>query len=96
MHGRGSTLDAHNSAEHPPLYEAVVAELYNDNALVVLWTDALPELHRDFTSRIHLKFKDMPGGKLSTEDVKRRIADARAQVIVVSTIEMSSTNQQST
>jgi hypothetical protein len=59
--------------------------VYNDNN-IVLWTDALPELHRDFASRICLKFEDMPGGKLSTEDVKTRIADARARVIVVSTI----------
>mgnify|MGYP000358185758 CR=1 FL=1 len=62
-------LDASDSEERPDTCEQVVAWVH-DNELIVLTTEAIPELHDLFAEPIELRFEDMPGGKISVEDVK--------------------------
>jgi hypothetical protein len=75
-------LDARNSAERPQTYYQKVADLYNSNKVYI--TDCLPDLHSMFADPIELRFDDMPGGALTADDVKARLGDARAKMIMVS------------
>ena len=75
-------LDAHNSSMRPETFNEVVARLYNDPELE-LWTEALPELHITFAEPIDCSFEFMPGGKISVEDVKKKLSDARAKLTQV-------------
>jgi len=76
-------LDAGHSAERPPTYEEAVALVYN-NRDYVFCTEALPNLHENFSEPIELIFSEMPGGAITAEDVKARIGDARAKLIQAS------------
>jgi hypothetical protein len=69
--------------EAPPLFEQVVSDLYND-ADTVYWTEALPTLHSMFSEPIKLEFRCMPGGKITAETVKSKMAEARAKLVQVS------------
>ncbi|CAB9530620.1 unknown protein [Seminavis robusta] len=75
-------LDARNSDERPPSYAQVVAGIYNDATWTPV-TEALPELHSLFEEPISLPFNEMPGGEVSQEEVKTRIADSRARLISI-------------
>jgi len=75
---------AGHSEERPLTLEEVVAELYNDDS-VVLTTESLPGLHQLFAEPMVLKFSEMPGGEMTAEDVKARMGDARGKVVQVST-----------
>jgi hypothetical protein len=75
-------LDARNSAERPQTYYQKVADLYNSDKVYI--TDCLPDLHSMFADPIELRFDEMPGGALTADDVKARLGDARAKMIMVS------------
>jgi hypothetical protein len=76
-------LDARNSDNRPETYEAVVARLYNDPDLD-FYTESLPGLHDSFARPICLDYTLMPGGDISAEDVKKKVGDARAKLMQVS------------
>ena len=75
-------LDARNNEERPETFEEVVATLYNDPENVY-YTELLPELHFVYADVMELDFTDMPGGKISAEDVKKKIAECRVKLIQV-------------
>ena len=77
-------LDARNSSDRPMNYWQMVCNKYNDPKWKVL-TDALPDLHPDFSDCILLQLEDMPGGPLaSAEDARKKGAEARAKLMQVS------------
>jgi hypothetical protein len=79
-------LDAgRNHDEAPMTFEEIVAELYNDDTFIPI-TESLPDLHYDFSEPIALPFDEMPGGKITPEQVKSRMAEARAKLLQVSTM----------
>ena len=75
-------LDARNSAERPETYVEVVTRIYNDQT-EVFYTESLPGLHSNFSETLELKFEEMPGGKITVEDCKKKIADARVKLMTV-------------
>jgi hypothetical protein len=84
MEGKGKRkdeLDARNSDSHPPTYYAKVAEFYNSTEIFA--TYSWPELHESFTEVKLLDFEDMPGGMITAEEVKSRLSDTRAKLILV-------------
>jgi hypothetical protein len=88
MEGRGKRkdqIDARNLESHPPSYYAKVAEYYNSGEIFA--TYKWPEVADDFAEMKLLDFEDMPGGKITAEEVKTRLADTRAKLIVVSFID---------
>ena len=74
-------LDGRNHEERPPTWHEKIAELYNSAKVYV--TEALPDLHEDFAYQRTLRLADLPGGKITVQDVKSRLADARAKLIVI-------------
>lgn len=85
MEGKGKKkdqLDARNSDAHPPTYYAKVAEFYNSPE--VFATYAWPDLHEDFAEIKLLDIEDMPGGRITAEEVKARLSDTHAKLIMVS------------
>jgi hypothetical protein len=76
-------LDARNSSERPETFAEVVARKYNDPDVVFV-TEKLPDLHMAFSDEIELEFDDMPGGKITAEEAKKRITEARAKLLQVS------------
>jgi hypothetical protein len=85
MEGKGKRkdeLDARNSDAHPPTYYAKVAEFYNSPE--VFATYSWPELHESFSEIKLLDVEDMPGGRITAEEVKSRLSDTRAKLIMVS------------
>lgn len=78
-----AALDARGNAQRPQTAWEIVAELYNDNT-IVYWSKALPDLHMFFTDSHELLFDDMPGGEITAEQAKSRYAQARAELIPVS------------
>ena len=74
-------LDARNSAERPETLYEVVANLFNDPSNVYI-TEQVPDLHHVFAYPITLSFDDMPG-EVTPEEVKKRFANARAQMIKI-------------
>ena len=86
MQGAKSTkkdeLDARNSGLGPSSFEEVVATLYNDRNLN-LSTEALPDVDSMFAEPIDLPFASMPGGAITAEIVKTKLADARAKLVQV-------------
>lgn len=75
-------LDAGDSTERPDNFEEIVAELYNDEDVAMV-TESIPSLHSLFREQMTLRFSDMPGGDITSEDVKSRRGDARAKLIQV-------------
>jgi hypothetical protein len=85
MEGRGKKkdqIDARNMEVHPPSYYAKVAEYYNSDKLIA--TYQWPEVADAFAEMKLLDFNDMPGGRISPDEVKTRLSDTRAKLIVVS------------
>jgi hypothetical protein len=85
MEGRGKRkdqIDARNLEAHPPSYYAKVAEYYNSDETFA--TYQWPEVADAFAEMKLLDFDEMPGGKITPEEVKTRLADTRAKLIVVS------------
>jgi hypothetical protein len=80
-----SALDARRSDERPKTWEEVIADLFNDDELVFT-TEAFPELHLSFAFSFDLYFNDMPGGEITADDVKARIATMRAELIQVNVL----------
>jgi len=78
-----SELDAGDWEDRPETFEEAVARVCNDETRVLV-TEALPSLHDMFAEPIELQFSDMPGGKISAEDVKGRLGDARSKLIQAS------------
>ena len=83
-------LDARNNEERPETFEEVVAKLYNDPENIY-YTELLPDLHFVYAEVIELDFNDMPGGKISAEDVKKKIAECRAKLIQVRDVRVEKT-----
>lgn len=79
-------LQNRNDEESPikPYWEAV-RDVYNDDT-IVFESMVDPSLHPKFANSMSLKFSDMPGGELSTQDVKRKIGDAKAKCQQVRTL----------
>ena len=75
-------LDARNCEDRPSSYYQLVADLYNAE-----WynpkTAADPDLHDLFRTQISLPFSEMPGGRMTPEDVKNRFCDCRGKLIQV-------------
>jgi hypothetical protein len=85
MEGRGKKkdqLNARNLESGPPSYFAKVAEIYNSDEL--FFTNSWPDVAAEFADSKVLDFDDMPGGIISAEEVKSRLAESRAKMIVVS------------
>jgi hypothetical protein len=81
-------LDARNSDVRPETFFEGCARIFNDTTEVFL-TEALPDLHYLFAHSIVLDFDDMPG-PIEAEEVKKRFASARAQLIkIISKWELS-------
>ena len=57
-------------------------ELFNDPKFLPISLE-LPELHEEFTDKCILDFERMPG-LITAEEVKIRLADLRAKLVVVS------------
>jgi len=76
-------LDARNNDARPMTYWQKVCLKHNNPDWEVL-TDALPELHTDFSESILLKLNDMPERPLaSPEDARKKGAEARAKLMQV-------------
>jgi hypothetical protein len=80
-------LDARNNDDRPKTWEEVVCDLYNDDS-IIFTTEVFPLLHFEFGYAIDLYFHDMPGGTITPEDVKKRFATMRAELILVSLREL--------
>jgi hypothetical protein len=78
----GPLIDARNLDAHPPSYYAKVAEHYNSNELFAMYK--WPEVHEEFSEIKLLDVLDMPGGLITAEEVKTRLSDSLAKLIVVS------------
>jgi hypothetical protein len=65
----------------PETYQELVAGLFNDLDFQPE-TLSLPKLHSNFSETKVLHFEDMPG-PMTPEDVKSRLADARAKLILI-------------
>jgi len=76
-------LDGQNSSERPLTYYEVVSRDYNEESLV-FYTEALADLHHCFRDSIKLVLGEMPGGKITIEDCKKKIAQAKTILQVVS------------
>ena len=63
-------------------FPEVVARVYNDID-EVFYTDIEPVLHEMYSEQIELKFENMPGGKLTVEDCKKKMADAKLKLQTV-------------
>jgi hypothetical protein len=74
-------LSARNSDLRPLMYLELVADKFNDPDLV-FHMECIPELHEQFTELIALRFQDMPG-KATAEQIKKKIAAARANLAEV-------------
>lgn len=74
-------LDARNHEERPDTWYGRTAKLYNSTKTYV--TLGLPELHIDFAYPRTLKFADLPGGPITEAEVKSKLAEARAKLIVI-------------
>jgi hypothetical protein len=82
-------LDARNSDQRPKTYEQEAAELFNNTAFAPTSLH-LPSLHSDFDQAKLLRLEDMPGA-ITPEEVKSRMADSRAKLmVVISNWELSS------
>ena len=75
-------LDARNSGIRPPTWDAVVAARFNDKSWVP-HSIAVPSLHDDFDSSSLLPFDDAVTPIMS-EQVKSRVADVKAKLVIVS------------
>jgi hypothetical protein len=85
MEGRGKRkdqIDARNLEAHPPSYYAKVAEYYNSDRVIA--TYQWPEVADAFAEMKLLDINEMPGGRITADEVKTRLADTRAKLIVVS------------
>lgn len=85
-HGRvlnKNELQNRNDEERPKDYYEVIRDVFNDESIVFI-SEALPALHVSFADPLMLKFSEMPGGELSTEDVKRKVTEAKARTLQVS------------
>ena len=76
-------LQNRNDEERPHDYYEVVCELYNDESIIFV-SNAMPSLHASFNDPLILRFFEMPGGKLSAEDVKRKVTESKARTLQVS------------
>lgn len=76
-------LGARNSQERPETHNEVVARVCKHND-VVFFTEESPDLHCFFGDMHDLDFQDMPGGEMTAEDAKKKIAEARAKLVQVS------------
>ncbi|KAL3935163.1 MAG: hypothetical protein SGARI_003087, partial [Bacillariaceae sp.] len=76
-------LQNRNDEERPRDYYEVIRDEYNDEGNVIV-SEAMPSLHVLFIEPITLRFSQMPGGELSTEDVKRKVTEAKARTLQVS------------
>jgi hypothetical protein len=74
-------LDGRNHAERPDDWYAKTAELYNSKKIYV--TLALRDLHIDYAYTRQLRFQDLPGGPITEADVKTKLAESRAKLIVI-------------
>jgi hypothetical protein len=74
-------VDGRNNEERPPTWHEAIVEMYNSTKVYV--TLALPELHDEFAEPRTLRFVDLPGGAVTVQDVKSRLADARAKLITM-------------
>ena len=74
-------LDARNSGIRPPTWDAVLATKFNDKSWVP-HSVAIPSLHDDFASSFPLPFDEVVNPILS-EQVKSRVADVKAKMVIV-------------
>jgi hypothetical protein len=76
-------LDAHKHEDRPPTLFEKVAELVNDKENVYQ-LEAWPDLHHVFAKALTVSADIMPG-KVSAEDVKRRLAESCARLLKIIT-----------
>jgi hypothetical protein len=74
-------LDGRNHVERPDNWYAKTAELYNSKKIYA--TLALWDLHIDFVYNRQLRFQDLPGGPITEADVKTKLAESHAKLIVI-------------
>jgi hypothetical protein len=75
-------LDVKKSTNQAPTYAELVTELFNDPAFQPA-SLSLEDLHEEFADKFILDFETMPG-RITTEEVKTRLADLRAKLVIVS------------
>jgi hypothetical protein len=75
-------LDARMSSNRPPSYEELVTKLFN-NPNFKPDSMELFDLHHDFCDEMSLSLDIMPG-LITPEEVKSRMADSRAKLVIVS------------
>jgi hypothetical protein len=73
-------LDANKSDKRAPTYAELARDLFNDEEFRPV-SQGLPDLHDDFAEEIPLGLETMP---ITADEVKNRLADSRAKLIVVS------------
>jgi hypothetical protein len=79
---RRDELDARNSEQAPEDVNSVIARYYNDPNKVYT-TEALPHWHSLFAEPIVLCFQEMPGGPITPELAKSKVAESRAKLVQV-------------
>lgn len=72
-------LDARNHEDRPPTLFQAIADLMNDPE-VVFELPAKPELHHLFSAPLQIG-ADVSPGKVTAEDVKRRLSESRARLL---------------
>jgi hypothetical protein len=75
-------VDGMKSTKRAPTYEELVTELFNDPAFQPT-SLSLEHLHVEFADEFILDFDTMPG-RITAEEVKTRLADSRAKLVIVS------------
>ena len=75
-------LDGNKSNKRPPTYEELATKLFNNPDFKPVSME-LFELHHEFADEITLTLDMMPG-LITREEVKSRMAESRAKVILVS------------
>ena len=80
-------LDANKSTKRSPTWAELARDRFNDPTFLPN-SFVLVDLHQDFEHAIPLEFEHMPG-PITTDDVKSRVADCRAKLLLVSLLRMS-------
>jgi hypothetical protein len=80
-------LDANKSTKRPPNWEELARDPFNDPKFEPISLDLI-DLHQDFACEITLEFNHMPG-LITAEEVKSRLADCRAKLVIVSLLRIS-------
>jgi hypothetical protein len=75
-------LDGNKSDKRLATYAELARDLFNDPKFRPVSED-LPDLHEDFGNKIALELETMPG-IITADEVKTRLADSRAKLVIVS------------